>query len=312
MEPKETGHVLSKAASVLAACRAHYQASARKAHWEAMAQVAEQAATEVATVLETGTVIPTDSELRLLLDTTLARLALQAGVRLGMSEEERAEVVAFGSAPITAGQLDALVTQLAKDLAADEATLAAHRAEVALLESDVAHGAARLKALQDGEAAQQAAKAVADEEAELDRALAAARAQQQELAHRSHALRRGVEESVAPVFALEISAGRVVRHEGWLHKQGHIVRSWKRRYFSLAVQVNVSAVLYYFKHQSDLRPAGLAELRACTVAELPVSAGYGPHAFHISLPSGRIYVLRAESAAERASWLIEIQKAAFA
>lgn len=311
LEVRDTSHVLSKAAGVLAACRAHYQAAARRQQWEVMAVAAERAADELGAVLAGAAAAPTEAELRALVESSLARHALGEAGRAGLSEAERVDVVRFGSASITAGQLDALVTQLARDLAADEATLAATRAEVALLEADAAHAQARLVALRDDRAASAAQRALAEEEAELDRALAAARAEAQELAHRSHALRSEAE-AVAPVFALDISAGRAVRLEGWLSKQGHIVRSWKRRYFSLAVQPSVSAVLYYFKRQTDLRPAGLAELRGCTVGELPPGAGVGAFAFHVSLPSGRVYSLRADSQAERAAWLIEIQKAAFA
>ncbi|KAI9246728.1 hypothetical protein BDA99DRAFT_609525 [Phascolomyces articulosus] len=88
---------------------------------------------------------------------------------------------------------------------------------------------------------------------------------------------------------------------GWLHKLSwlNIHRSWKRRYFVLHEKE-----LRYYKHQGDIRPTGMIDLKhyngitPCTTKQSPwsfrIESGCCYHASHI---------LAAESEQERDEWI---------
>ncbi|EFA81611.1 protein serine/threonine kinase [Heterostelium album PN500] len=51
--------------------------------------------------------------------------------------------------------------------------------------------------------------------------------------------------------------------EGFLVKEGHVIRSWKKRYFILK-----DGLIYYFKHQSDPEPTGMIPVIGSTIKRL--------------------------------------------
>lgn len=50
------------------------------------------------------------------------------------------------------------------------------------------------------------------------------------------------------------------KKEGWLVKQGHVVKNWKKRWFRTS-----GRYLYYFKQRGDRRPLGQMFLRGCKI-----------------------------------------------
>eukprot|EP01090_Pellita_catalonica_P011972 TRINITY_DN2497_c0_g1_i2.p1 TRINITY_DN2497_c0_g1~~TRINITY_DN2497_c0_g1_i2.p1 ORF type:complete len:464 (+),score=51.65 TRINITY_DN2497_c0_g1_i2:70-1461(+) len=87
--------------------------------------------------------------------------------------------------------------------------------------------------------------------------------------------------------------------DGWLIKQGKVVKSWRRRWFSLQ-----GKTLIYFKKQQMLNKidmgsmAGMIRLEGCTVQ----SSDEFIHCFEIESP-GRKYKIRAETKQDKEEWM---------
>jgi len=83
--------------------------------------------------------------------------------------------------------------------------------------------------------------------------------------------------------------------EGYLVKQGAIVKNWRKRWFALS-----DTKLFYYKRKEDTEPAGVIDI---TRSRLEDSVAR-PNSFSIvSANSGRAYLLVAETPQERDEWM---------
>lgn len=93
------------------------------------------------------------------------------------------------------------------------------------------------------------------------------------------------------------------RREGYLSKQGRIVKSWKQRWFSLR-----GDTLSYYKAPGDREPQGeaIADVSEGSAAPLGEARcrelGRGPWCFGLYLP-GRALLLEAQSEGDMLGWL---------
>ena len=99
---------------------------------------------------------------------------------------------------------------------------------------------------------------------------------------------------------------------GWLTKQGHLIGTWKRRYFVLVPEPE-PRLLYFDQSPLDVMrviesrgadksgksPLGVVPLLACTVD----SKDDGRYGFTVLCSGGARYPLRANSAEEKSAWL---------
>mmetsp|Transcript_7366 Transcript_7366/g.12380 ORF Transcript_7366/g.12380 Transcript_7366/m.12380 type:complete len:522 (+) Transcript_7366:80-1645(+) len=109
----------------------------------------------------------------------------------------------------------------------------------------------------------------------------------------------------------------VATKSGWLVKQGHIFRTWKKRWFVLE-----GPLLKYFKTGTDgpnnsSEPPTLSEMKGCitllncTVKSVSDSEADGrPFAFEISPMSKKIFLICAPDEAARTAWVEAIKVAA--
>ena len=89
---------------------------------------------------------------------------------------------------------------------------------------------------------------------------------------------------------------------GWLQKQGHVRKSWRRRFFVLE-----STMLLYYKSPSDLKPQGQVLLGGVTLLLAEASTGRR-HCFGIFHPARETYFLSASSEAEMLTWVRAIRR----
>eukprot|EP00735_Rhodelphis_limneticus_P008517 TRINITY_DN2155_c0_g1::TRINITY_DN2155_c0_g1_i1::g.12753::m.12753 TRINITY_DN2155_c0_g1::TRINITY_DN2155_c0_g1_i1::g.12753 ORF type:complete len:456 (-),score=146.91,sp/P54644/KRAC_DICDI/44.54/1e-132,Pkinase/PF00069.20/1.9e-75,Pkinase_Tyr/PF07714.12/9.4e-36,PH/PF00169.24/1.3e-23,PH_11/PF15413.1/1.1e-08,PH_3/PF14593.1/1e-05,PH_3/PF14593.1/1.6e+02,Kinase-like/PF14531.1/19,Kinase-like/PF14531.1/3.4e-05,Pkinase_C/PF00433.19/1.4e-05,PH_9/PF15410.1/9.9e-05,PH_9/PF15410.1/4.6e+03,PH_8/PF15409.1/0.00068,PH len=89
--------------------------------------------------------------------------------------------------------------------------------------------------------------------------------------------------------------------EGWLTKQGAVVKNWKRRWFVLK-----DKQLYYFKKPSDLEPKGTVNLEDVTIAHA-THATKRQHCFGIYHPGRRSYFLQADTQDDMLLWVNAIR-----
>eukprot|EP00736_Rhodelphis_marinus_P010551 Rmarinus@m.18454 len=89
--------------------------------------------------------------------------------------------------------------------------------------------------------------------------------------------------------------------EGWLTKQGAVVKNWKRRWFVLK-----DKNLYYFKKPSDLEPKGTVNLEDVTIAHA-THATKRQHCFGIYHPGRRSYFLQADCQDDMLMWVNAIR-----
>ncbi|OHT01178.1 RAC family serine/threonine-protein kinase like protein [Tritrichomonas foetus] len=92
---------------------------------------------------------------------------------------------------------------------------------------------------------------------------------------------------------------------GWLTKQGGMIKSWKRRWFT----INGSTIHYYSK-QNDLHSEkGSFDLSMATVvaAATPKECRKQP-SFKVVIPNKRTYYIKADTEAERNSWIQTLQQ----
>jgi hypothetical protein len=88
--------------------------------------------------------------------------------------------------------------------------------------------------------------------------------------------------------------------EGYLIKQGKIVRSWKRRWFVLT-----GSTLYYFKSKGDAEAAGAIPLQRCTVHVNRAKK----YSFEVGTQQNRTFYLQAEDQTTMDEWIRVIERA---
>ncbi|ELR10902.1 kinesin motor domain containing protein [Acanthamoeba castellanii str. Neff] len=91
--------------------------------------------------------------------------------------------------------------------------------------------------------------------------------------------------------------------EGWLTKQGGLVKSWKRRYFFLQ-----KGSMYYFDDPSKDKALGFFDLRGCAVMDAEEETKK-PFSFGIFHKSQRTYWLHAKDRQEMTEWMDTLQQA---
>jgi serine/threonine protein kinase len=97
-----------------------------------------------------------------------------------------------------------------------------------------------------------------------------------------------------------------VDYEGLLRKQGHLVRSWKTRWFRLK-----NGTLYYFKDATDKLPKGVIPLRRSRITEPKKSRASRPFSFLLHATAiNKTFFIQARSQAEATGWIEAIEKGA--
>lgn len=87
-----------------------------------------------------------------------------------------------------------------------------------------------------------------------------------------------------------------VRVEGWMAKQGHIIRNWKNRWFILD-----GRRMFYFAKEGATRPKGVIRLVKGT--EVVVEERYNkPYCFTLQTPKKK-FILQAANEEEMAEWI---------
>eukprot|EP01124_Arcella_intermedia_P020313 TRINITY_DN2779_c0_g1_i6.p1 TRINITY_DN2779_c0_g1~~TRINITY_DN2779_c0_g1_i6.p1 ORF type:complete len:480 (+),score=120.13 TRINITY_DN2779_c0_g1_i6:137-1576(+) len=93
--------------------------------------------------------------------------------------------------------------------------------------------------------------------------------------------------------------------EGELKKQGHVVKSWKTRWFILK-----NTNLYYFKKKGDVKPIDLVPLSGATVCV--DSKMKREHTFELYSPGmDKLFYVQASTKEELNSWIQALEKACF-
>jgi len=90
--------------------------------------------------------------------------------------------------------------------------------------------------------------------------------------------------------------------EGWLIKQGAIVKSWKRRYFVLK-----GTILEYYEKPGKKQCGTINLNNASSVATSAECKK--PYLFKIVIPGSRTYFIAAESEQEKTDWIVALQSA---
>eukprot|EP01113_Clastostelium_recurvatum_P017458 TRINITY_DN2048_c0_g1_i1.p1 TRINITY_DN2048_c0_g1~~TRINITY_DN2048_c0_g1_i1.p1 ORF type:complete len:520 (+),score=73.75 TRINITY_DN2048_c0_g1_i1:57-1562(+) len=93
--------------------------------------------------------------------------------------------------------------------------------------------------------------------------------------------------------------------EGELRKQGHIVKSWKKRWFRLS-----NDMLFYFKERQDDSPVGAIPLRMSRCQDLGVKY-VKSYCFELTAPKiSKSFIIQANSRGEADAWIAAIDKGA--
>eukprot|EP00164_Ancoracysta_twista_P000809 GFYU01001065.1.p1 GENE.GFYU01001065.1~~GFYU01001065.1.p1 ORF type:complete len:130 (-),score=32.40 GFYU01001065.1:171-560(-) len=96
-----------------------------------------------------------------------------------------------------------------------------------------------------------------------------------------------------------------VYKEGFLTKQGGIVKNWKRRFFVLK-----GNILYYFKTEGDKRDgkaAGQIDLSKCRTIRSAEEKTQKEYSFEITVPD-RTYYIFADNEKDKCEWMRAISR----
>lgn len=96
----------------------------------------------------------------------------------------------------------------------------------------------------------------------------------------------------------------VPRKEGWLVKQGHLIKNWKRRWFVLEYPL-----LHYYKTEdTTVAPRGTIDCGQVTLSETAALERTGKeNCFMVHHPDRKIYYLQSEDEADMMSWVKAIR-----
>ena len=101
----------------------------------------------------------------------------------------------------------------------------------------------------------------------------------------------------------EADSAATDRKEGWLMKQGHLVKNWKRRWFVLEWPE-----LKYYKNPEDASPKGVVLCDEVTLSERLGQERTGKeHCIMVHHPDRKIYYLQAENEGDMMSWVKAIR-----
>jgi hypothetical protein len=94
-----------------------------------------------------------------------------------------------------------------------------------------------------------------------------------------------------------------VSHSGFLAKQSEWLRDWRRRWFVLR-----GPTLVWSKTPSD-EPHGSVDLRECLTVKSADERTGREHSLEVSTRGGEVYLLVADSAADKDAWIAAIGRA---
>ncbi|GAM26119.1 hypothetical protein SAMD00019534_092940 [Acytostelium subglobosum LB1] len=88
--------------------------------------------------------------------------------------------------------------------------------------------------------------------------------------------------------------------EGYLIKEGHVIRNWKKRYFILK-----DGLIYYFKHQSDPEPKGMIPIVGSTIKRMGETER--KFTFQINHDLFPVFTIQAHNEIECSEWIAAIE-----
>ena len=94
-----------------------------------------------------------------------------------------------------------------------------------------------------------------------------------------------------------------VTHSGFLAKQSEWLRDWRRRWFVLR-----GATLLWSKTPTE-EPHGSVDLRECLTVKSADERTGREYSLEVSTRSGEVYLLVADSAADKDAWIAAIGRA---
>lgn len=113
----------------------------------------------------------------------------------------------------------------------------------------------------------------------------------------------GAEDGEVEVTDGTSSGGTGAQKQGWLVKQGHLVKNWKRRWFVLEYPL-----LHYYKTPEDPTPRGTINCEQVTLSETVAHERTGKdNCFMVHHPERKVYFLQAEDETDMMSWVKAIR-----
>jgi len=94
-----------------------------------------------------------------------------------------------------------------------------------------------------------------------------------------------------------------ITHSGYLSKQSEWLRDWRKRWFVLR-----GATLIWSKSPSD-EPHGSVDLRTCLTVKSADERTGKEHSLEVSTRADEVYLLVADSAADKDAWIAAIGRA---
>lgn len=130
--------------------------------------------------------------------------------------------------------------------------------------------------------------------------------------HDDHEDSTNVSESLATGAKIMLGDLENISKEGWLLKQGHTIRNWKRRYCTISSHDGMQFLHYYTDNDDDdMTPSGMIPLKNVTVRpSLALKYAFEIVNVEASVHSHDYYLLRAKTAQIQEEWMAKIQKAA--
>jgi len=107
--------------------------------------------------------------------------------------------------------------------------------------------------------------------------------------------------------------GTRIAKRGWLYKEGHVRKTWKRRYFVLSASRLTDSIIY-FSEEMEVNKKGEISLKDCIVERATNIKGRGNYSFLIHTKTreqgeAKDFLLDAEDEQECNEWIHAIQMA---